>query len=229
MEQAAEQLRLQHLLAQQLVQEREQQQQAREQEEADQRARQYLAQQRVERAQREAEQQRAREQKEEEQRASHQLEDNLFGGGPPREVPPDLVRRWTNGFSEDRKIGEGAFGNVYEGVLEDRQNQRQARVAVKRLKPEIRLQGDEMEQRAALSCIRREIHVLSTFYHPNIIRLLGYTSTDAGVTPDSDLCLVYELGHASLDKMLAGEERAADLSFKTRVRITADVRSRENR
>jgi len=223
-EQAAEELRVRQLLAQQLVLERKQQQQAREQKEQEQRAREHLEQQRLERARRVREQQRARQQLEEEQRASQQFEDDLFGGGPPREVPSDLVRKWTNGFSDDRKIGEGAFGNVYEGVLEDRQNQRQARVAVKRLKPEIRLQGDEIEQSAALSCIRREIHVLSTFYHPNIIRLLGYTCTSAGVTPDSELCLVYELGHASLDKMLAEEERAADLSCKARVRIAADVR-----
>ena len=77
------------------------------------------------------------------------------------------------------------------------------RVAVKRLKPEIRLQGDENEQRAAVSSIRREIHVLSTFHHPHIIRLLGYTSTSAGVA--QDLCLVYELGYASLDKMLTDD------------------------
>ena len=153
------------------------------------------------------------------------MEGDLFGGSLPREVPLDLVRRWTNGFSDERKIGEGAFGNVYRGIFEDRQNLVQRQVAIKRLKPEIRLQGDEMEQRAALSCIRREIHVLSTFYHPNIIRLLGYTSTSAGVTPDSELCLVYELGHASLDKMLVEEERAADLSYRARVRIAADVRS----
>jgi hypothetical protein len=61
---------------------------------------------------------------------------------------------------------------------------------VKRLKPEIRLQGDENEQRAAVSSIRREIYVLSVFRHPHIIRFLGYTSTSAGVT--QELCLVYE-------------------------------------
>eukprot|EP00277_Geminigera_cryophila_P011530 CAMPEP_0179456462 /NCGR_PEP_ID=MMETSP0799-20121207/40252_1 /TAXON_ID=46947 /ORGANISM="Geminigera cryophila, Strain CCMP2564" /LENGTH=185 /DNA_ID=CAMNT_0021256217 /DNA_START=291 /DNA_END=844 /DNA_ORIENTATION=+ len=104
--------------------------------------------------------QQAREPEEEGQRALQQLEGDLFGGGLPREVPLDLVRRWTNGFSDERKIGEGAFGNVYRGVFEDRQNQLQRQVAIKRLKPEIRLQGDEMEQCAALSCIRREIHVL---------------------------------------------------------------------
>ena len=129
--------------------------------------------------------------------------------------------RWTNNFGDERKIGEGAFGDVFEGILADSLNQRQARVAVKRLKPEIRLQGDENEQRAAVSSIRREIHVLSTFHHPHIIRLLGYTSTRAGVA--QDLCLVYELGYASLDKMLTDDEKATDLSCKVRVRIAAGV------
>ena len=65
----------------------------------------------------------------------------LFEDGPPREVPTELVMRWTNNFGDERKIGEGAFGDVFEGILADNLNQRQARVAVKRLKPEIRLQG----------------------------------------------------------------------------------------
>jgi serine/threonine protein kinase len=147
------------------------------------------------------------------------ISDRLLGDGPPVEVPAELVKRWTNNF--ERKIGEGAFGDVFEGILADSANQRQAHVAVKRLKPEIRLQGDENEQRAAVSSIRREIHVLSAFRHPHIIRLLGYTSTSAGVT--QELCLVYELGYASLDKMLTDGENAKELSCKVRVRIAADI------
>jgi interleukin-1 receptor-associated kinase 4 len=73
-----------------------------------------------------------------------------------------------------------------------------------------------------LTSIRREIHVLGRFYHPNIIRLLGFTSTNAGTA--QELCLVYELGqHGSLDKMLVDSERAQDLSCKVRVRIAAGV------
>ena len=117
---------------------------------------------------------------------------SILSGGPPCEVSADLARRWTQGFSDDRKIGEGAFGDVFEGKLGSAIDQRQVKVAVKRLKPAIRLQGDETEHRAALSSIRREIHVLSTFFHPNIIRLLGYTSTSAGMI--QEMCLIYELG-----------------------------------
>jgi hypothetical protein len=59
------------------------------------------------------------------------------------------------------------------------------------------------------------------FRHPNIRRLLGDTSTSAGVT--QELCLVYDLGYASLDKMLAEDEKARDLSCKARIRIAADI------
>ena len=128
------------------------------------------------------------------------------GTSNPCEVSSDLVKNITNDFNDERKLGEGAFGDVFEGVVEDVVNQRQVRVAVKRLKPSIRLQGDEAEHRAAVSSIRREIHVLSNFSHPNIIRLLGFTSTSAGVA--QELCLVYELGqYGSLDKMLQDDER----------------------
>jgi serine/threonine protein kinase len=91
----------------------------------------------------------------------------------------------TDNFRDEKKLGEGAFGDVYEGVVEDTENQSHLRVAVKRLKPSIRLQGDETEHRAALTSIRREIHVLGRFYHPNIIRLLGFTSTSAGTAHSS--------------------------------------------
>jgi len=54
---------------------------------------------------------------------------------PPVEGPTELVMTWTNNFSDERKIGEGAFGDVFEGILADivadLVNQRQARVAVK--------------------------------------------------------------------------------------------------
>jgi serine/threonine protein kinase len=203
---------VQRARAQQARRERERQQ--REQEEGGRRARE------AERREREESERLEREQRARED-AEQDISKRLHGDGPPVEVPTELVMRWTNNFSDERKIGEGAFGDVFEGILADSLNQRQARVAVKRLKPEIRLQGDEEEQRAAVSCIRREIHVLSSFHHPNIIRLLGHTSTSVGVA--QELCLVYELGYASLDKMLTDDEKAHDLTCRVRIRIAADI------
>ena len=38
------------------------------------------------------------------------------------------MMRWTNNFSDERKIGEGAFGDVFKGILADIVNQRQEHV-----------------------------------------------------------------------------------------------------
>jgi hypothetical protein len=181
------------------------------------------------RQQREQQQQRQREEQERQQREQErqalreqEVQNLLSGRGIPCEISVDLVVTITDNFNNEKKLGEGAFGDVYEGVVEDTENQRHVRVAVKRMKPSIRLQGDETEHRAALTSIRREIHVLGRFYHPNIIRLLGFTSTSAGAA--QELCLVYKLGqHGSLDKVLVDSERAQDLSCKVRVRIAAGV------
>ncbi|ETV81030.1 TKL protein kinase [Aphanomyces astaci] len=138
-----------------------------------------------------------------------------WGQGPPREVSVAEVQQWTDNFSPARKIGEGAFGDVFEGQCQS------IPVAVKRLKPTLRLQGDEETDRAVLSTIRREIYVLSKFHHPHIIRLLGFTSV-ASVA--QELCLVYELGSlGSMDQSLVDDARASDLTWKVRVRIAAAV------
>ncbi|ETV81027.1 TKL protein kinase [Aphanomyces astaci] len=138
-----------------------------------------------------------------------------WGQGPPREVSVAEVQQWTDNFSPARKIGEGAFGDVFEGQCQS------IPVAVKRLKPTLRLQGDEETDRAVLSTIRREIYVLSKFHHPHIIRLLGFTSV-ASVA--QELCLVYELGPlGSMDQSLVDDARASDLTWKVRVRIAAAV------
>ena len=166
-------------------QERQQQQQERQQQQREKAEREERERPPLEREARDQQQER-----DEQQRLLAGLD--RAGTSSPCEVSSDLVKSITNDFNDGRKLGEGAFGDVFEGVVEDVVNQRQVRVAVKRLKPSIRLHGDEAEHRAAVSSIRREIHVLGNFSHPNIIRLLGFTSTSAGVA--QELCLVYELG-----------------------------------
>ena len=130
-----------------------------------------------------------------------------------------LVVTITDNFSDEKKLGEGEFGDVYEGVIEDTENQKQVRVTVKRVKPSIRFQGDETEY---LTSILREVHVFGRFSHPNIIRLLCFTSTSAGTA--QEVCLVYDLDqHVSLDKMLVDTEQIQDILGEVRVRIAAGV------
>jgi hypothetical protein len=57
---------------------------------------------------------------------------HLLGEGGPCEISVDLLVTITDNFNDEKKLGEGAFGDVYEGVVEDTENHRQVRVAVKR-------------------------------------------------------------------------------------------------
>ena len=76
----------------------------------------------------------------------------------------------TQNFDPRKKLGEGAFGTVYRGLL------RHTPVAVKQLKSSSLL---------ALDSIKKELALLSTVLHPNLILALGSCQEPA--------CLIYEL------------------------------------
>lgn len=74
----------------------------------------------------------------------------------------ELLKQITNNFSEDRKIGHGAYGVVYKGVMDNGQN-----IAVKMLiyRPPDR----DMEKQFHNECTN-----LMRAQHPNIVQLVGY-------------------------------------------------------
>jgi hypothetical protein len=149
-------------------------------------------------------------------------------GGTPCVLPAALLEEWTAGFAAARRLGGGAFGDVYLAQPEGL-----PRLAVKRLSPCVRLQGAAEDVAAALACVRREVRVLGAFRHPNIIRLLGYTeaagaaasaAADAGAGRPGELCLAYELApRGGLDGNLRDAAAAADLTWRVRVRIAAGL------
>uniref|UniRef100_A0A0E0KC73 Protein kinase domain-containing protein n=1 Tax=Oryza punctata TaxID=4537 RepID=A0A0E0KC73_ORYPU len=65
----------------------------------------------------------------------------------------------TGGFSDDRFLGEGGFGQVYKGVLDDSQE-----VAIKILN----LQGNQGDKEFIT-----EASVLSKLHHTNLVKLIG--------------------------------------------------------
>lgn len=69
------------------------------------------------------------------------------------------MERATLGFDESRIIGEGGFGRVYEGILEDGE-----RVAIKVLK-----RDDQQGTREFLA----EVEMLSRLHHRNLVKLIG--------------------------------------------------------
>ena len=139
----------------------------------------------------------------------------LCKDGKPVLLPLGLVEEWTESFSEERLVGEGAFGRVYEGVITDghaASGQGLGRLAVKQLSRDV---SDGVKHHAM-----REINALSRFKHPNIIRLLGYT--DFELSPV--VCLVYEMGsRGSLGKMLRSDDRARQLTWRIRVRVASGL------
>ncbi|KAL1821997.1 hypothetical protein ACET3Z_008775 [Daucus carota] len=99
----------------------------------------------------------------------------------------------TNNFSNRNKVGEGGFGPVYKGILDDGQE-----IAVKR-RSKCSTQGVE-EFGNEVSCIAK-------LQHRNLVRLLGWSSTEEG-----ERMLVYEyMPNNSLDKFIFGDimERAS--------------------
>ena len=90
----------------------------------------------------------------------------------------------TRGFSEKNRLGQGGFGPVYRGRLEDGRD-----VAVKRLGAGSRQGAREF---------RNEATLLSRVQHRNVVNLIGYCARGA-----DDKLLVYEyVPNESLDKIL---------------------------
>ncbi|KAJ3682312.1 hypothetical protein LUZ60_014885 [Juncus effusus] len=106
----------------------------------------------------------------------------------------------TNYFSEQNKLGEGGFGDVYKGLLKNG-----TIVAVKRLAI--------TETSRAKADYKSEVKLISNVHHRNLVRLLGYSSKG------DDLLLVYEfMANTSLDKFIFGEHRGT-LNWKQRYDI----------
>ncbi|KAH6796957.1 hypothetical protein C2S52_021511 [Perilla frutescens var. hirtella] len=105
----------------------------------------------------------------------------------------------TDNFSEENKLGEGAFGAVYKATLTN-----ETVVAVKKL---------DISNSRAKADFETEVRLISNVHHRNLVRLLGCCSKG------SELLLVYEyMKNASLDRFLYGENRGT-LSWKQRCDI----------
>ncbi|KAK9950604.1 hypothetical protein M0R45_006086 [Rubus argutus] len=122
--------------------------------------------------------------------------------GPVNYQYKDLKSATAN-FSEENKLGEGGFGDVYKATLNNGKT-----VAVKRLAI---LQSDR-----AQTSFENEVKLISNVHHRNLIRLLGCCSKGP------ELLLIYEyMANNSLDKFLFGQKRGS-LNWKQRNDIIVD-------
>ncbi|RWV94819.1 hypothetical protein GW17_00042603, partial [Ensete ventricosum] len=117
----------------------------------------------------------------------------------------------TRNFRPDTILGEGGFGRVYKGWVEEKTlNPAKTAlgmiVAVKKLNPES-MQGLEQWQ--------SEVNFLGRLSHPNLVKLLGYCMEDG------ELLLVYEyMTRGSLESHLFRKgESFETLSWSLRLRI----------
>ncbi|KAK2991015.1 hypothetical protein RJ640_005497 [Escallonia rubra] len=95
------------------------------------------------------------------------------------------IQAATNGFSTENKLGEGGFGPVYRGKLDDGKE-----IAVKRLSKN---SGQGLDE------FKTEVRLIVKLQHKNLVRLLGCC-----VEGDEKL-LVYEyMANTSLDAFLFG-------------------------
>ncbi|KAJ0764291.1 putative protein kinase RLK-Pelle-DLSV family [Helianthus annuus] len=110
------------------------------------------------------------------------------------------ISRATNDFSVDNKLGEGGFGPVYKGVLEEGQE-----IAVKRLSKSSRQGVDEFEN---------EVICIAKLQHRNLVKLLGYC-----IQGDEKMLIYEYMPNKSADSFLFDESRKSLLVWPQRFQI----------
>ncbi|CAA7405643.1 unnamed protein product [Spirodela intermedia] len=107
-------------------------------------------------------------------------------------------------FSDQNKLGEGGFGVVYKGVLEDGQV-----IAVKKL---VTNSGQGIGE------LKNEVALVAKLQHRNLVRLMGYC------LQAQEKLLVYEyLPNKSLEKFLFDPFRSKELTWEMRLKIIEGI------
>ncbi|XP_008224859.1 PREDICTED: cysteine-rich receptor-like protein kinase 25 [Prunus mume] len=110
----------------------------------------------------------------------------------------------TDNFSDQNRLGEGGFGEVYKGTLPDGQQ-----IAVKRLS---RGSGQGAEE------FKNEVVLVAKLQHRNLVRLLGFCAEG------EEKILVYELvENKSLDHFLFDSENHVKLDWSSRYKIIGGI------
>ncbi|CAN8258067.1 unnamed protein product [Cochlearia groenlandica] len=122
----------------------------------------------------------------------------------PLNLTMSQIATATNNFSLNNQVGEGGFGIVYKGILEDGQV-----VAIKRAKKE---HFENLRKE-----FKSEVDLLSKIGHRNLVKLLGYV--DRG---DERLIITEYVRNGTLRDHLDAL-RGSILSFNQRLEIVIDV------
>lgn len=104
------------------------------------------------------------------------------------------VARATDNFSPSNKLGEGGFGPVYKGTLEDGQE-----IAVKRL---------SKSSGQGLNEFKNEVTLIAELQHRNLVKLVG------SCINDEETMLIYEyMANGSLDSFVFDQTRREQLGW----------------
>ncbi|XP_076892552.1 G-type lectin S-receptor-like serine/threonine-protein kinase At4g27290 [Bidens hawaiensis] len=111
-----------------------------------------------------------------------------------------VIANATANFSHDNKLGEGGFGSVYKGMLEDGKE-----IAVKRL---------SMNSSQGVDEFKNEVICISKLQHRNLVKLLGCC-----IQGDEKLLIYEYLPNKSLDYFIFYETRSVLLDWTKRLNI----------
>ncbi|PWA79009.1 serine/threonine/dual specificity protein kinase, catalytic domain-containing protein [Artemisia annua] len=123
-------------------------------------------------------------------------------------ISVQVLQQVTDNFSDEKVLGRGGFGVVYEGEFDDG-----TKIAVKRMKT-------GMKETKGMNEFEAEIAVLTKVRHRHLVALLGYCAND------NERLLVYEYmpqGTLSQHLFKWREQKSLPLSWKQRVSIALDV------
>ncbi|KAG6525109.1 hypothetical protein ZIOFF_015061 [Zingiber officinale] len=114
------------------------------------------------------------------------------------------IKAATNDFSEGNKLGEGGFGIVYKGQLEDEQ-----KIAVKKLSRYSSQGPDEFQN---------ELSLIAKLQHRNLVRLLGCC-----IEGDERLLILEYMENKSLDAFIYDKTKSSLLNWQKRFNIIIGI------
>ncbi|KAL8506180.1 hypothetical protein ACS0TY_017154 [Phlomoides rotata] len=123
--------------------------------------------------------------------------------GEEAEVPffsLSTILKATHHFSDTNKLGEGGFGPVYKGILEDGQE-----IAVKRL---------SKTSSQGVNELKNEVMLIAKLQHRNLVKLLGCC-----ILGEENILIYEYMSNSSLDLILFDQTKRALLDWQKRFNI----------
>ncbi|KAJ3672189.1 hypothetical protein LUZ60_006910 [Juncus effusus] len=124
---------------------------------------------------------------------------------PLSDISMDEIKRATNRFSSSLIIGQGEFGDIYDGTLKDG-----TRVAVKKARKNTYMADDDDD-------FRRKIRSLLNLDHRNLVKLYGYLELNA-----ESIFIFEHIPFGNLRQHLNGDY-GCHLDFSSRLDIAIDI------